>query len=213
MRTIPDKETLTVEFKSDTPCFPDSSLVDEGVAMSNTDGGDIYLGVEDDGEITGAHVNQKNSQKIRSMIANKTVPPIAVEAGLIHEEGFDVQRIEVPKNLNGISATSNGRVLKRVINTRGMPENGPMYPYEIKSRLTELGRLDFTGEVIEKATVDDIDPYLYSLLRDTIKSRNGDYSLFELTDEELGLALGIIKNWNGTLKLTFAGLVLMGKGT
>ena len=53
MRTIPKKETLTVEFKSDQAGYSDSDLIDEIVGMTNTQGGDLYLGVEDNGEITG----------------------------------------------------------------------------------------------------------------------------------------------------------------
>lgn len=49
MRTIPEKESLTIEFKSDRSGYSDADLVDEIVGMANTQGGDLYLGVEDDG--------------------------------------------------------------------------------------------------------------------------------------------------------------------
>lgn len=54
-RTIPLKETLTVEFKSDKKKYGDADLFEDVVAFANTDGGDLYLGVEDDGEIIGVH--------------------------------------------------------------------------------------------------------------------------------------------------------------
>ena len=57
-RTIPLKETLTVEFKSDVKKYSDSDLFEDVVAFANTDGGDLYLGVEDDGTITGVHKDQ-----------------------------------------------------------------------------------------------------------------------------------------------------------
>ena len=53
MRTIPYKEDLITEFKSDLKRYPDNDLIDEIVGMANTKGGNLYLGVEDDGEITG----------------------------------------------------------------------------------------------------------------------------------------------------------------
>ena len=43
------KETLSKEFKSDLKGLPDSELVEAVVALANTDGGCVYLGVEDDG--------------------------------------------------------------------------------------------------------------------------------------------------------------------
>ena len=36
MRTIPEKETLTIEFKSDRSGYSDADLVDEIVGMANT---------------------------------------------------------------------------------------------------------------------------------------------------------------------------------
>lgn len=47
MRTIPNTETLDVEFKSDLKCYPDHDLIEEIVGMTNTIGGVLYLGVED----------------------------------------------------------------------------------------------------------------------------------------------------------------------
>ncbi|WP_226992300.1 AlbA family DNA-binding domain-containing protein [Desulfatibacillum aliphaticivorans] len=42
-------ETLTVEFKSDLKALPDKDLIAAVVALANTEGGDLYLGVENDG--------------------------------------------------------------------------------------------------------------------------------------------------------------------
>ena len=55
MRVIPMKENLTTEFKSDKKRYPDNLLIEELVGMANTKGGELYLGVEDNGEITGIH--------------------------------------------------------------------------------------------------------------------------------------------------------------
>ncbi len=47
-RTIPDQESLRVEFKSDACRLSDAELVETAVCMANTEGGEIFLGVEDD---------------------------------------------------------------------------------------------------------------------------------------------------------------------
>ncbi|MBP5739223.1 MAG: ATP-binding protein, partial [Abditibacteriota bacterium] len=60
MNLIPDKESLTVEFKSDTVKLPDSEIFEAVVAFANTEGGDLYLGVEDDGTVTGVNKAHKN---------------------------------------------------------------------------------------------------------------------------------------------------------
>lgn len=51
---IPAAESLTIEFKSDQKRLPDKDLVLAAVCLANTDGGLIYLGVEDDGQPNGA---------------------------------------------------------------------------------------------------------------------------------------------------------------
>ena len=51
-RTIPDRESMTVEFKSDRARLPDRDLVTAVVCLANTEGGELYLGVEKDGAIT-----------------------------------------------------------------------------------------------------------------------------------------------------------------
>ena len=60
MRTIPKAESLDIEFKSDLKCYPDHDLIEEIVGMTNTSGGVLFLGVEDDGSITGVHKEHKD---------------------------------------------------------------------------------------------------------------------------------------------------------
>ena len=47
MISIPKKEDLTVEFKSDKKRIPDNDIVETIVALANTKGGCLYIGVED----------------------------------------------------------------------------------------------------------------------------------------------------------------------
>ena len=54
-------ETLKVEFKSDLKQLPDRELVATVMNLSNSEGGDLLLGVEDDGSITGLHPNHCNT--------------------------------------------------------------------------------------------------------------------------------------------------------
>jgi predicted HTH transcriptional regulator len=52
MNPIPLQESLTCEFKSDRQCLSDKDLIEAVVCMANGQGGEIFLGVEDDGRIT-----------------------------------------------------------------------------------------------------------------------------------------------------------------
>jgi hypothetical protein len=45
---LPSAETLTVEFKSDRKRLSDTDLVEALVCLANTEGGELWLGIEDD---------------------------------------------------------------------------------------------------------------------------------------------------------------------
>ena len=70
MREIPERESLTVELKSDAKRLPDRELAEAVVCLANTQGGEIYLGVEDDGEVTGLHPAHVDLTGLTAMIAN-----------------------------------------------------------------------------------------------------------------------------------------------
>ena len=93
IRTIPKEESLDIEFKSDLKCYPDHDLIEEIVGMTNTAGECLFLGVEDDGTITGVHKKHRDPIGVTALIANSTVPPIAVRAEIITEEDKDVLKI------------------------------------------------------------------------------------------------------------------------
>lgn len=50
---------LTIEFIRDIDCLDEKELVSEIVGMTNTEGGVLYLEVEDNGEITVVHKKHK----------------------------------------------------------------------------------------------------------------------------------------------------------
>lgn len=210
MRNIPQKESLTIEFKSDVAGLDESELISEIVGMANTEGGTLYLGVEDDGAITG--VNKKHRDPIGAMalIANKTVPSVAVRAEIIYEEEIEILQIQIPMSRT-IVATSDGKIQRRRLKLDGTPENVPMYPYEIPSRLSALNLLDYSAQILNGATIEDLDPRERERLRSIIKYRKGDKTLLDLSDEELDKALQLVKEEAGLLKPTVTGVLLLGK--
>ena len=210
MRTIPIKETLEIEFKSDVKCYPDRELIEEIVGMTNTVGGTLYLGVEDDGSITGVHKKHKDAVGVTALIANNTVPPIAVRAEIITEEK-DILKIEIPRS-RAIVSTSSGKILRRRLKMDGAPEVIPMYSYEIPSRLSELGLLDFSAQPLPGATMKDLDPNQRVRLRKIIQNRQGgEKTLLSLSDDELDIALRLVTEAGGKLIPTVTGMLLIGK--
>lgn len=54
MSQLPTKESLTVEFKSDRKGLSDGEIVLAAVCLANAEGGKLYIGIENDGTVTGA---------------------------------------------------------------------------------------------------------------------------------------------------------------
>lgn len=210
MRIIPEKESITVEFKSDVKKLSNNEIFDAVVAFANTDGGDFYLGVEDDGSITGVHSDHSNPTTLSAFIANNTIPPVSIRAEII-DDIKPVLKISVPKSYGGIVATQSGRTLRRRMKVDGTPENVPMYPNEMATRLSDLRLLDYSSLPIQSASTDDFDPIEIERLRKTILTYNGDRSLLELSDEELFKALGLVTEQIGKAFPTIAGMLILGK--
>lgn len=209
-RMVPEKETLTVEFKSDKKKYPDSDIFEAVVAFANTEGGDLYLGVEDNGEITGAHKDHQNPITLSAYIANNTIPPVSIRAEVI-DEALPVLRLSVPKSSGGIVATASGKILRRQIKADGLPENTPMYPTEVATRLSDLRLLDYSAMLLQEATLQDFDLLELERLRRSILAYDGDKALLELSDEELYKALGFVKEFENRLFPTVTGMLLIGK--
>jgi ATP-dependent DNA helicase RecG len=202
-------ENLAIEFKSDLNCLSDSDIIDAVVAFANTDGGELYLGVEDSGEITGIHDKHKDITKLSAYIANKTVPPVAVRVEIL-EMDKPILKIVVPK-MTCIVASSVGKIQRRRIKADGTPENVPMYPYEISSRLSSLNMLDYSAQAVPDSEYSDLDPVERERLRNIIRTYRGEISLLELNDEELDKALRFVTSSEGKLVPTFCGLLLIGR--
>ena len=81
---LPAKESLTVEFKSEQK-RPQShdEIVDTVVALANTEGGTLYLGIEDDGTVTGVCDEHRNINGLAVLIFNKTVPQLPARVALL----------------------------------------------------------------------------------------------------------------------------------
>ena len=209
-RMVPFEETLSIEFKSDIKKYGDNDLFEDVVAFANTEGGDLYLGVEDDGTITGVHPEHANPVTLGAYIANNTVPPISTRCEIIEEEK-PVLRITVPKSYGGIVATRSGKILRRRMKIDNTPENVPMYPTEMATRLSDLRLLDYSTMIVLEGSLADIDPLELERLRRIVLAYNGDKALLELDDGELLKALGFTREQNGTVYPTIAGILMVGK--
>jgi ATP-dependent DNA helicase RecG len=209
-RTLPLHESLTVEFKSDEQGLSDAELIDVVVCLANTEGGTLYVGVEDDGRITGLHARHRSATGLAALIASRTVPPVSVRVTLVEEEGLPVACIEVPRSLR-LVASSEGRLQRRRLKANGQPECVPFLPHEFATRESDLGLLDYSALPVREASVEDFDPLERQRLRQLIERLGGDRTLLGLEDAELDGALGLVRSRQGLRTPTVAGLLLLGR--
>lgn len=208
---VPASESLTVEFKSDRKKLSDTELVESLVCLANTDGGELWLGVEDDGRATGLHVEHQMLSGLAGMVAARTSPSLNVTVDAVSVGGVPVARIAVSK-AQGEVATRAGVYVRRRLKHDGMPECVPMMPHERISRASSFGLMDVSAQPVAGATLGDFDPLERERLRQAVQQYGGDRVLLELDDEALDGALGLTaRQADGSRVPTLTGLLLVGR--
>lgn len=205
----PTAESVTVEFKGDRKRLPDDELVGAVVAMANTGGGTIYIGVEDDGTATGLDPRHDPPDGIVPLVANRTVPSVVVTVERLVVNGLAIAKVDVPRAPQ-IVASSGGVFLRRRLKHDGTPENVPLLPHDIPSRLSQLGVQDVSRQPVPNAVLSDLDPLERGRLRRFIERSNGEPALLALSDEELDGVLGFTLRDGKATSVTLAGLLMIG---
>jgi len=208
---IPTSETLVVEFKSDRDKLGDDELIEALICLANAHGGTLYLGVENDGTVTGLHAARpQDIQPLAALIANRTAPALSITVDLIEQTGLRVAAIRVPQTA-AITARSDGLVKRRRIGGNGQPECVPFLPHEYASRQADFQLIDMSSEPVAGATLDDFDVLQRERLRRIINTNpRSDKSLIGLSDEQLDGALSLTVTRNGLRRPTLLGLLLIG---
>lgn len=210
---LPTAETLTVEFKSDRKRLPDDELVEALVCLANTEGGELWLGVEDDGTPTGLHEVHQNLSGLPGLVAARTSPSLNVTVDALEMAGLRVARVTVAKSVSDV-ATTAGKYLRRRIKQDGAPECIALLPHERSSRAGHFGLVDASAQAVAGATLADLDPLERERLRQTVEQYGGDRVLLELDDEALDGALGFTtRNETGQRVPTLSGLLIIGRET
>ncbi|MBD2483961.1 DNA glycosylase AlkZ-like family protein [Planktothrix sp. FACHB-1365] len=216
---LPPQETLTIEFKSDRNKLADRDLIEAITCLANTDGGELWLGVEDDGTPTGLHPDHQMVEGVIGLVAARTSPALTVQVDRLTIQGVQVARILVPQ-AKGEVATSNGVYVRRRLRPDGTPECVPMLPHERTSRATTFGLLDASAQPVLGSTLQDFDPIERDRLRQAIQIYGGDAArrrlrhriLLDLDDEALDGALGLTsRQSDGSRIPTLTGLLLIGR--
>ncbi|MBN1874612.1 MAG: putative DNA binding domain-containing protein [Anaerolineae bacterium] len=115
---IASGENSSVEFKS--ALVREESLAKEMVAFSNTQGGVILLGVEDDGSISGLQDSPHREEWVMNIARNNVIPPLQVGYQEYEFEGQCIAVVDIPRGRDKPYQTLDGKYLTRVGSTNRM---------------------------------------------------------------------------------------------
>lgn len=198
-------ETINVEFKSwiETPNFKNliKLCVKEVVALANSEGGFLLLGVEDDQRITGC--TKFDIQNIIESIYDRTVPNLFTKAEVVTIDGKDVIVIYVDKSKR-LCGTSSGEYYKRL-----GKNSKPYTPENMKDEIVE--DIDYSAQILECTSEEDINLLEVYKLKEKLKVRDKQSTLIELDDMSFLKDLSLVKETKTGDKLTVAGLLFVGK--
>ena len=207
-KIIEQGETATVEFKSWVNAASMRErinlVVPELIAFANYKGGTVYLGIEDDGTVTGCS-GKYDVQNMCESIYDKTRPPMFTDIEEIEYDGKKIIAISVASD-GKTYATTDGRCLKRL-----GKNSKPYYPDEMSHIYSTSQTPDFSSQIIAESSVDDINLMVVYSLKEKLKLRDASSTLPELDDMAFLRDLGLTAEDNGQTKLTIAGLLFVGK--
>lgn len=210
-------ESFVVEFKGESRApLADHELVLAVVCLANGDGGQLLVGVEDSGEVTGAKPRHERDaidpRRVEALVSGRTRPAVSVRAEIVEHRVGPVLAIEVPKCRVPV-ATSEGRYVRRALDSRGKPQCLPLFSYEMALVGPSAGVPDPTLGAVPGATWDDFDALEFERLRRLIRESRGrgDAALLELSDKEIAKSLGAVEANGEVRQIRLLGLLLFGR--
>ena len=152
-------ETINVEFKGErSGPLSDRDLVEAVVCLANRhdhEWGYLFVGVEDDGSVTGARPRHEHSttniSRLAAMIGSRTHPAIACRVEEVMVLGKPVLVFHIPSAGSPVG-TSDGKYLRRRLDGKGNPECVPFRFHEMQSRLSEPGGSEYLALPVHGAT-------------------------------------------------------------
>ena len=172
------------------------------VAFANADGGELLVGIEDNGEITGLNkFTNEELEKLENSIKTRIhadTPLLGVKKYLLDLDGLKVLYFSIPKSIKYVHITSDGRCLQR-----NDLESRPVSSESIQFDRNEEKSRAYDRQFVDGISADVLDLDLVKTVADQIlKGMSVEKCLQYLELAEYGLS---------TLRLKKAALLLFAK--
>lgn len=145
---IPTEETQYIEFKSESVKAAD--LAEEIVAFSNSEGGEIWLGVEDDGSVSG--LSRSYEEDVMNICRSACIPPIIPKYESLEIDGKQIAVIRIPKGKDKPYYTSKHKYFIRVGSTKRIASRE-----ELIRLFQASGAIHYDLVEVDRAALTDLD--------------------------------------------------------
>jgi len=189
-KLLKQKENIRLEFKKARNKLP-SNLFESICAMLNRDGGDILIGINDSGELSGVDI--ENVDEMVSQVVNlsnnqqKLDPPFILFPQVFDIDGITIIHIQIPVS-SQIHKTDN------IVFDRSNDGDFKIIQPERIASLYNRKRAHFTELTSYNAIrFEDLKAELFPKLRNLIRSNNVNHPWLALTDEQLIVKAGLVR--------------------
>ena len=207
---IQQGEGFTVEFKKFTTEIT-SDVYESVCSFSNREGGHIFLGVKDNGEILGVHKNHVIQMKKNFVAAinnrNKINPPLYIKPIEYEYEGKTVLYIQVPCSQS--VCRCGGRIFDRNFDSDINITDNEGLVYHLYARKQDTYYVNVVYPIF---SVSDLRHDLIDRARKMTRARTQNHPWQNMTDEEILRSAGLIltDTSSGREGLTLAAILLFG---
>lgn len=188
-------EDSFTEFKSAN--FHNDSFAKEVVAFANTEGGEVYVGIEDTGEISGCDIKTME-EKIVNICRNSIVPPINPLIQKINYNDFGIVKVFIPKGYSKpYKVKTNNKFYIRVGSVSIEASNE-----ELARLFQEGGFVHFEIKQLDELTADAIDLLRFKMYCEKL-------NIFDI-EKDLIVLMKNLKVLSALEKPTVLGLLFFG---
>lgn len=204
-QVIENGENSKVEFKEVS--VSSHSLAEEIVAFANGQGGSIFIGVSDDGHVSGIDIDRK--QRLEEMVMNicrtNVSPPLIPLFEVMKWDDQYLARIDVAEGLTKPYCTQAGKYLLRVGSTKRNASREELLRLFQNAMVHHIDNKPVPG-----AEKEDLDIYrIDDFFRETYELETKTMPLDEL--DRLLINSSIADLLHGRLTPTIAGLLFFGR--
>ncbi len=182
-----------------------TNFADEMIALANTEGGRILVGVDDDGSIPGVADVGQTEQAIVNIARHNCNPPLNITVDSVDADGQTVLVVLVPRRIDSPYEDNSGRCYIRVGSSKRLAT-----PQERARLLQSAGLVHFDETPVFRTSLDDLDIDALGVYYEHIFDQY-------LSEAEVPLARMLenmrflVEDLNGDKRLSVAGLLLFGK--